>query len=66
MDLARIRDTLHGLRVNLHQAAPDQIKRMLQQAIPDYAPCLGQGDASLPPIASLDQNPRRAQPTLRP
>jgi FlaA1/EpsC-like NDP-sugar epimerase len=64
-DLAQIRDTLQDLRVKLHQAAPDQIKLMLQQAVPEYTPCLAQHDASLPPIAHLDQDPRRAHPTLR-
>jgi FlaA1/EpsC-like NDP-sugar epimerase len=63
--LAQIRDTLQELRVKLHQTAPDQIKLMLQRAIPDYAPCLAQRDASLPPIAGFDRDPRRGQPALR-
>jgi FlaA1/EpsC-like NDP-sugar epimerase len=66
VSLAQIRDTLQDLRVKLHEAAPDQVKLMLQQSVPDYAPCVAQGGATLPPIAELEQNPRRAQPTLRP
>ena len=65
-DLARIGDTLQGLRDGLHQLKPDQIKLRLREALPDYTPCLAQRDASPPPMAELDESQHDAQPALRP
>jgi FlaA1/EpsC-like NDP-sugar epimerase len=64
--LAQIRDTLQDLRVKLHQAEPDQIKLLLREVLPDYAPCLLTAEASLPAITELDEDRRRAQASLRP
>jgi FlaA1/EpsC-like NDP-sugar epimerase len=65
-DLGQIRETLQGLRAGLHQGKADLIKLRLREALPDYTPCLAQRDASLPPIAELDENRSRVQPSLRP
>jgi len=65
-DLARIGATLQGLRDGLHQLKPDQIKLRLREALPDYTPCLAQREASLAPMAELDESQHGGQPALRP
>jgi FlaA1/EpsC-like NDP-sugar epimerase len=39
-DLAELGATLQTLQANLHEAGPDQFKRLLQKAVPDYSPYL--------------------------
>ena len=63
--LAQIRQTLERLRAELHQAEPDEMKRLLRDVLPDYAPCLPTAEASLPAITELNEHRRRAQKQLQ-
>jgi FlaA1/EpsC-like NDP-sugar epimerase len=65
LPLTEIQQTLEKLRAHLHQDEPGQIKRLLREALPDYAPyqpALGSAPPTIP-----DPAPRRqpVQPTLR-
>src|ERR1035437_6207067 len=64
--LAQIRNTLQRLRAQLDRAEPDEIKRLLRDVLPVFAPCLPTAEASLPAITELDEHRRRAQASLRP
>ena len=64
--LAQMSRTLQRLRAELHRAEPDQIKRLLRDALPDYTPCLRTAEAGLPPITELEDRRPQAQPSLRP
>lgn len=64
--LAQMNLILQRLRAQLHQAEPDQFKRLLRQALPDYTPCLQTPEPALPELAEPEEPPRPAQPSLRP
>jgi FlaA1/EpsC-like NDP-sugar epimerase len=51
MDLARMRETLARLRGHLHRSGADQLKLVLREAVPDYAPYLPASEVSLPAVA---------------
>jgi FlaA1/EpsC-like NDP-sugar epimerase len=42
VDLSRIRQTVEGLRVQLHQVRTEQLKLLLKKAVPEYDPYLEQ------------------------
>ena len=42
--LDQIREKFELLRASLHHAVPDQLKRLLSEMVPDYAPYLGADD----------------------
>ncbi|MCW5556018.1 MAG: polysaccharide biosynthesis protein [Verrucomicrobiae bacterium] len=66
MALEAIRQTLQRLRVNLYTADGDQIKRLLREVLPDYAPHLS-GPANPPPVVTnLADYRRPAQAGGRP
>jgi FlaA1/EpsC-like NDP-sugar epimerase len=65
LDFAQIRETLEKLRANLHQVEPDQMKLLLQQAVPDYVPCLAARKQSPPVISEVGGSSREARPRLR-
>jgi len=51
MQLARLHETFENLRRRLHNDGADQLKRLLQEAVPDYAPYLADTEASRPAVA---------------
>jgi len=61
MNLTLIREMVIDLRRNLHEADPDELKRLLQGAVPDYSPCLPLQQQKKPPaIVELDDYRGRA------
>jgi FlaA1/EpsC-like NDP-sugar epimerase len=64
LPLTEIQQTFQKLRAHLHQAEPGQIKRLLEEALPDYTPYLPTAEASLPAITELHGDPLRVQKQL--
>ena len=60
--LAQIRSTLERLRERLHLASPDDLKRLLKEAAPEYTPCLAGAAPAAQPV-SLDAPARGGSPT---
>ncbi len=50
-DLTRVRQTLQNLRDNLHELEADELKLMLQKAMPDYKPSPLLTSRTIPAIA---------------
>jgi hypothetical protein len=55
LPLSQIDQTLQDLRTKLHQVGPDQIKQLMRQAIPDYAPYLAVTDLAPSKITNLKE-----------
>ncbi|MEY2427212.1 MAG: hypothetical protein QOJ40_97 [Verrucomicrobiota bacterium] len=61
VDLEQLRKTLQELRSTLHQVEASQLKLLLRQAVPDYAPYLVPREQPLPVITDLQQQRDRAE-----
>ena len=61
LPLSEIEKALQGLRTNLHQLTPDQIKRELRSMLPDYAPYLPAAEPAPHKITHLREFGRQAR-----
>jgi FlaA1/EpsC-like NDP-sugar epimerase len=61
VDLEQLRKTLHELRSTLHRVEASQLKLLLRQAVPDYAPYLVPREQPLPVITDLQEQRDRAE-----
>jgi FlaA1/EpsC-like NDP-sugar epimerase len=62
--LVHLRKELHKLRSSLHDLEPQQLKQLLRDAIPDYAPYQAPVEQTAPAIAKLDDYRPTAEATL--
>ena len=61
LSLSEIEQTLQSLRANLHQFAPDEIKRQLRAVLPDYAPYLPAAEPAPSKITHLREFGRQSK-----
>jgi len=57
LPLAQMRETLEKLRGRLHHTGADQLKLLLAEAVPDYAPCVPPGQPGAPVVAEPKNAP---------
>jgi FlaA1/EpsC-like NDP-sugar epimerase len=53
LEIHEIRTTLQRLRSSLHESTAEELKTLLKQAVPDYAPYLAPGTEAIPAITDL-------------
>ena len=61
LELTRLRQTLESLCAQIHLISPEQIKRLLREAIPDYTPYLTAPEPAPSKITHLKEFERQAE-----
>jgi FlaA1/EpsC-like NDP-sugar epimerase len=66
VDYSEIRRTLQNLRANIHEIGADELKGLLKQAVPDYAPYLSADEQGTRAITDLKEYRLRAEAKTQP